>query len=301
MDQRVCIVTGGTRGLGWAAVQMLAEQGHTVIAASRHPEAAQPAIDALVHRGVSGAVQAMPLDLGSAASVRSFAAECQSRFGRLDVLINNAGVITRNRERTQDGHERQFGVNHLGHFLLTRELMPMLAERADPRVVIVSSAMHRAGEIAWDDLNLEHGYGMIRAYAQSKLANVMFAVELARRAPALSVNALHPGGVTTGILREAPLMRALAWPFSKRPATAARAVIRLATDPTLAGVSGRYFEGMKETRPAPAARDAASAGRLWGISEALTELPRQKSSVSKAPAAVSTPGDANTAIAAAGS
>ena len=270
MEGRLCLVTGASSGIGFATCKGLAERGATVIMACRDGQRGAAAAAAVRAVSRSGAVESMQLDLASLASIHDFAAQVQNWFGRLDVLINNAGVATRSRQRTADGFELQFGVNHLGHFALTRLLLPLLEQSTDGRVAVVSSALHRAGKIAWDDLQSDKQYRMMQAYAQSKLANILFARELARRSPALAVNALHPGGAATAIMRELPApARALIRVFSGSPERAAQGSIHLAASDSARGISGRYFVRCTEQPPAAAAQDAEAARRLWEVSEAL--------------------------------
>src|SRR5262249_55536801 len=189
----------------------------------------------------------------------------------LDVLVNNAGIAEKVRGVTADGHERTWQTNFLSHFLLTLLLLPALKAAPRPRIVNVSSEGHRSGRMDWSNLELETGYRGFRAYANTKLAQVLFTRELARREPALAVNAVHPGAIATGIWRAAPAFpRWVLGRILPPPARGAEPVVRLASDPSLEGVSGRYFSKLREATPAPAARKDADAARLWKIAEEAT-------------------------------
>jgi NAD(P)-dependent dehydrogenase (short-subunit alcohol dehydrogenase family) len=220
-------------------------------------------------------------DLGSQAEVRRLAAEVRERAPRLHVLLNNAGAIHMRRSLTADGHEATFAVNHLGPFLLTSLLEEHLRRRAPARVGNVSSAAHQgAPGMAWDDLMGEREYAGLRAYAQSKLANVLFTAELARRLERTGVtaNSLHPGVVRTGFGRGAGGW--LAWgvriaaPFFLSPERGADTAVWLASAPEVAGVTGGYFVKRRPVTPSAAARDPEAARRLWAVSERLTGLGR---------------------------
>jgi NAD(P)-dependent dehydrogenase (short-subunit alcohol dehydrogenase family) len=272
MDRPTALITGGNAGIGKAAARQLLERGWEVVITSRRPRAGEATVDALQRHGP---VSWQPLDLARLDSVRECAARLAADRGRLDVLINNAGTVRSRRELSPDGFEVTFQTNHLGPFLLTHLLRPALAASDAPRIVNVGSAMHqRSHGLDFDDLQMARGYGPLRAYADTKLANVYFTQELARRWPEVVSNAVHPGGVRTelgggGELR--PPGRWVWW-FMKRflrsPASGAAPVVRLAAD-DLEGATGAYFHRFK--RPAlrgPAADDAA-ARRLWEASESL--------------------------------
>jgi NAD(P)-dependent dehydrogenase (short-subunit alcohol dehydrogenase family) len=228
-----------------------------------------------------GVAEVLPVDLSSFTSVRDAAARFSDSHDSLDVLVNNAGVALRNRQVSVDGHELTWQTNFLGGYLLTRLLLPALRRGDRPRVVNVSSEAHGTGRIDWDDLELSHGYGGFRAYSNTKLAQVLFTRELARREPGIAVTALHPGALATRIWRDVPLiplrvliLSALWLAGTGMPSAArgAKPVVRLAWDPALEGVTGRYFRRFRETEPSEAARDAAAAARLWTIAERATGL-----------------------------
>ncbi len=226
-----------------------------------------------------GKVRTVECDLASIASVRKAADQLLAELPRIHVLINNAGVFPRRRRETADGYELTFAVNHLGHFLLTNLLLPRLAESAPARIVVVTCSSHRLGELQFDDLQSERRYRPFRAYAQSKIANVLFVRELAQRldGTGVTVNALHPGTVGTAlfssrrgeVLVAQRILHALLWPVFRTPERGAQPLVSLASDPALQNVSGRYFYDMHERAPSPEALNAESARHLWEVSEAL--------------------------------
>ncbi|WP_433789243.1 oxidoreductase [Actinoplanes sp. CA-252034] len=266
----IVIITGASGGIGFHTALGLAEQGHQVIIAARARERGEAAATRI------GAVW-RPLDLGDLASVRRFAREFLQEYGRLDLLINNAGVMAvPRRELTTDGFERQLGVNHLGHFALTGLLLPAL----DPggRVVTVTSGLHRRGRIDFDDLMGERRYRQFGAYCQSKLANVLFGLELGRRTGLISVLA-HPGVAHTDLARTGnrarDLVIALVRLSAQSAAVGALPLLRAATEGRTGEAYGPDGPGERRGRPtrievSPAGRDEASARRLWAISEELT-------------------------------
>ena len=283
---RTVVVTGATGGLGYETALGLAKAGSEVILTGRDDRKGQRALEK-ISREVIGAKAAYErLDLASLASVADFAQRMQARQS-LDLLINNAGVMALpRRQTTADGFEMQFGTNHLGHFALTARLMPLLRRASGPRVVSVSSLAHRTGSIDFDDLQGAHVYSPWKAYGQSKLACLMFALELQRRSDAagwnLLSNAAHPGFARTDLFASGPgglvsLATGFAAPlFGHSAADGARPILFAATSPEAR--PGAYYGpgGFSELRGAPApalimpqARDAATAARLWEVSEKL--------------------------------
>lgn len=273
---RIAIVTGGNSGIGKETVRGLARAGLRVILAGRDETACAAVASELSAgraAGAAGAIEAWPLDLASLASVRRFAARARGELPRLDVLVCNAGVWPGERRRTADGFELTFGVNHLGHFLLCRELEPLLVKSAPARVVIVSSGLHSRGRMAWDDLMSTRGrFSGTDAYAQSKLANLLHAFALARRldGKGVTVNALHPGVVKTNLGRELPgMLMKMAGPFLRTPEQGAATSLHLALSSEVAKVTGRYFDDRKVKKPSVQAMDRGSQERLWQVSEEL--------------------------------
>ncbi len=284
---RTAVVTGATGGLGYETALVLARAGAEVILTGRDDRKGQSAIEKIGHE-VSGARIAFePLDLASLASITDFAQRMQARQS-LDLLINNAGVMALpRRQTTADGFEMQFGTNHLGHFALTARLIPLLRQASAPHVVSVSSLAHRTGSIDFSDLQGERIYSPWKAYGQSKLACLMFALELQRRSDAagwkVTSNAAHPGFARTNLFAGGPgglvsLATDFAAPFfGHSAADGARPILFAATSPQ--AKPGAYYGpgGIGELRGAPAtalvmprARDAAAAARLWDISGKLT-------------------------------
>ena len=275
MHGRVCVVTGASSGIGRATALGLAARGATLVLVCRDEARGNAVAEEIARAGCEGSATLLLADLASQTQVRAVAAEIRARFERVHVLINNAGVAgARPRRTTAEGLERTFAVNHLAPFLLTTLLLDRLEAGAPARVVTVSSAAHRFFALDFDDLQDERRYSPFRAYARSKLANVLFTHELARRleGSGVSANCLHPGVVATNIFRDSPrLLRALfAGPLALSPERGADTVLYLASAPEVAGASGRYFVRRRPVRPSRAARDSNAARRLWQASEALT-------------------------------
>lgn len=269
MTGKTVLVTGATGGIGLETARALARMGASVLIGARDALRGQAVVEKIA--GSGGSAELLGIDMASFATVRSAAGRLAAAHPKLDVLVNNAGVVVRERKLTGDGHERTWQTNFLSHFLLTRLLLPALKASPKPRVVNVSSEAHRSGRLDWDDLELAKSFRGFRAYGNSKLAQILFTRELARREPALAVNALHPGTIATGIWRAAP-------PFARwildrvlpPPEKGAQPVVRLASAPDLEGVTGQYFDKLQEAAPSAAALDDASAARLWRIAEEAT-------------------------------
>ena len=276
---RVCLVTGATSGIGRATALALAGLGGTVIAVSRD-RARGEEVRALL-RQASGAADLVVADLSSQAAIARMTDEVRSRHARLHVLVNNAGAIYTDRRLSPDGIEATLALNHLSYSLVTRRLIDLLLAGAPSRIVNVTSEAHRVFALDFDDLQGARRYKGLRAYSRSKLANVLFTLELARRlgGTGVTANCVHPGGVDTGIWRDSRgLLRAvvaLMRPFMRTAGQGAAAVVRLASDPALEGVSGRYFVRLEEGRPSEKARDAAAAARLWRINAGLAPVPAE--------------------------
>ena len=273
---RYALVTGGSSGIGLATAQGLLPHFETVGIVGRDQERLRQAAEDLRGSG-KGKLETFQADFSSLPDVRRLASEVQERFPSLSVLVNNAGVWHRERRASKDGYEDTFAVNHLAHFLLTNELENLLRLGAPSRVVNVASWTHaRTKSINWDDLMCEKGFKGFRAYAHSKLANVLFSNELARRwsSQGIASNALNPGNVRSRITRNNTFLNALHQsPIARllimSEADGARASVRAALSPELEGVSGRYFDKLKERLPGDAARDPEAARRLWEVSEQL--------------------------------
>src|SRR5262245_4062800 len=280
MTGKITVITGGNTGIGKEAAVGLASQGARVIITSRNEERGRTAGDEIVERSGNDEVEVMPLDLARFRSIRSFATAVLDRFDRLDVLVDNAGLIHRRRTETEEGFETTFGVNHLGHFLLTDLLLDRLRASAPARVVVVASDAHKGARhgLDFDDLQSTGRYRWGNAYSKSKLANIYFARELARRldGSGVTANSLQPGFVRSDFGRGGDLgpvygfgIRYIAGPFAISPEKGARTTIHLASSPEVERVSGGYFYKCKPATPSAVARDDAAARRLWDVSGQL--------------------------------
>lgn len=288
---RAALVTGANSGIGWDTARALAQRGALVVVACRSAAKADDARRRIVAAGATGEVRPLTCDLADLTSVRDAAAAVHRDLGRLDLLVNNAGVMALPEQRTVDGFEMQFGTNHLGHFALTGLLLDLLLATPGSRVVTVSSLAHRMGRIAFDDLASPRRYSPWGAYGQSKLANLLFTFELQRRLDAAGVStiavAAHPGVSRTNLGRVPAgitgrlfgLVRPVGDLLLQNSAMGALPTLRAATDPAVRG--GEYYGpgGPGELRGHPvrvgasrAARDQAVAARLWSVSEALTHV-----------------------------
>lgn len=281
MQNQTILITGGNDGIGRATAQVLLERGHRVIIAGQSIVKLEAAVATLQHRTGNQAISWIYCDLAKLDSVREAAATYQERYGKLDILINNAGVFTNELSFSADGIELQFAVNHLGHFLLTKLLLPLLEQAPAGRIVNLASVAHFHGKLDLESLTGEGGpekYNGLEAYARSKLANVLFTRELARRYPAIESNCLHPGVIRTRIANKRTrwffsLFWSLYKPFMRPTRCGARTPLYLALSPEVRGVTGRYFDERQCCRkPAELARDPDLARELWEWSEAMTSL-----------------------------
>ncbi|MGE0820726.1 MAG: SDR family oxidoreductase [Candidatus Binatia bacterium] len=280
MKGKTVLITGGNAGIGKATAMALARQGASIVITARDETKGQKALAEINQQTVGVPAQLLLLDLASFASIQQAAQQFRQLHTRLDVLINNAGLFTSRMEHTCEGFELQFGANHLGPFLLSHLLLPALRAAPSPRVINVSSKIHYGGQIDFDNLRGEKGrYNGVRAYAQSKLANVLFTREWSRRFETIPANCVHPGGVRTGIgNKHSSWYVALAWSlltlFMSPPHRGAATSVYLASSPAVEGVSGRYFdEKQRERHPSHLAMDDELARRLWDVSEKLTAQP----------------------------
>jgi len=277
MTGRVCLITGATSGIGRAAALALARLGATPILVARERARGEAALAAVRAVSPTGSGDLFLADLSSQAAIRRLAHEVMARHPAIHVLVNNAGAIYGRRERTEDGIERTLATNHLAYFLLTLLLLDRLEASAPARVVNVASDAHFGAQLDFEDLQ-NRRYRPFRAYKQSKLANILFTRELARRMAGRGVtaNCLHPGVVATGFSRRgSALFRLgfrLATPFMLTPEQGADTIVYLASASEVAGVSGEYFERRQIKRPSQAAQDAVAGRQLWEFSAALTGL-----------------------------
>lgn len=282
MDTKVVLITGGNAGIGKETAVGLAQQGARVLITSRDAERGAGALAEILDRSGSAAVEVVALDLADLASVRRCAAEVLQRTDRLDVLVDNAGLVMSRRTQTADGFETTFGVNHLGHFLLTNLLLDRLRASAPSRVVVVSSDAHKQARhgLDFDDLQSERSYRPFVVYGKTKLANIYFARELARRLEGTGVtaNSLHPGFVASRFARDGDtgsllqLAMLLARPFAISQVAGARTSIWLASSSDVDGVSGLYFYKCASAHTSKAGADDEAAKRLWAVSEELVGL-----------------------------
>ena len=279
MSGKTVLITGGTAGIGKATAVGLARLGARVAITGRHAERAEAAADDIRAASGNPAVDAYGADLSAQAQVRRLAAEVLDAYPRLDVLVNNAGGFWNTRRVTVDGLEHTFALNHLAPFLLTHLLRDRLIATTPARIVTVSSGAQAVGRIDFDDLQGERSYSGQRAYNQSKLANVMFTYELARRLEGTGVTAtvLHPGVVRTAFAAEDParwqrVFLPVIRPFMKTPDQGAETSIYLASSPDVDDITGRYFADRKPKRSSKASYDTAAQARLWQVSAALVSL-----------------------------
>lgn len=275
------LITGGNTGIGFATATALAKEENTIILACRNISKANEAIQQIKNKTSNSEIYALECDLSHLDSIRTCAQEYKKQFGKLDLLINNAGLVTDKLQFTKDGFELQFGVNHLGHFLLTTELIELLLKSEEARIINVSSGAHYRGKINFDSFEGEIGhdrYNGMAAYSQSKLANVLFTKELAIRYPNIISHSLHPGVVGTSIAakNDNSKLWKIVWkvfsPFMLSPDKGARTSIYLATSKEPLKINGRYFQKRKETKPAELAFDIELAEKLWKVSERLVGL-----------------------------
>lgn len=275
MKGRTVLVTGANSGMGKATVASLADMGAKVIMLCRSETRGKQALDEVMQESGRD-VSLMLCDLGSMDSIRDFVVRFRLEYDRLDVLINNAGVITPDRRETKDGLELQFGVNHIGHFMLTLLLLSLLKKSDDGRIVVVGSGAHKAGRIHFDDLNLKR-YNVVRSYGQSKLANLLFTRELDRRLKArgipITVNCVHPGAVATqmGVDRNTGFgktMVGILKPFFLTPEVGAKTAVFLASKDA-DGVSGQYFYKCTVAKSSKRSLDMEAAKKLFDMSEEI--------------------------------
>jgi NAD(P)-dependent dehydrogenase (short-subunit alcohol dehydrogenase family) len=277
-DGTICLITGATSGIGKATALSLAHQGATTLLVSRNKEKGEAVRNGIIERTRNKDVRLYVADLSSQKDVRKLAEEIKTNHPRIDVLVNNAGGIFDTRTTTIDGIELTFALNHLAYFLLTDLLLEMLRNAPAGRIVSVSSQAHQYGTLDFADLGYEDGYNPMKSYARSKLANILFTYELAKRIRGSNVvaNTLHPGTVRTNFGKQLSGIAGFVFKhldvFMRSPEKGAETVIWLASAAEVEGVSGKYFLDKKEVRSSKISHDEGVARRLWDVSAEMTGL-----------------------------
>ncbi|MFO0724728.1 MAG: SDR family oxidoreductase [Myxococcota bacterium] len=276
---KTVIITGAGSGIGKEAAVKIARLGAEVVIVARSPARGEPALAEIRSRSGSDKVSLACCDFGVQAQIRALASALLQKHPRIDVLVNNAGTVNEHRHLSEDGIEHTFAVNHLGYFLLTNLLLERMVASAPARIVNVSSVGHYQGDLDFDDLGYERGYSIMKAYRRSKLANVLFTRELARRleGKGVTVNALHPGGVATEIWGKAPWyaqpLLAIAKLLMISPEQGGDRLVYLATSPEVEGKTGGYYHNDRLRAPSKLAEDPGLASKLWTVSEGLLKTP----------------------------
>jgi NAD(P)-dependent dehydrogenase (short-subunit alcohol dehydrogenase family) len=274
---RIALVTGATGGIGRQSALELARLGAHVIIVGRDEKKCERVTREIQEASGNRQVDFLVADLSSMEEVRRLAQQVKQRYGRLNVLLNNAGGVNMKRFLTADGYERTFALNHLTYFLLTQLLLPELEKGAPARIVNVSSGAHKGPQIDFDDVMAERFYSAWLQYGRSKLANILFTREQARRllGKPITVNCLHPGFVASDFLSKGgvwSLLKPIAYLFAIDEVKGARTSVYVASSPEVEGVTGKYFFKCREATPSRQARDDEAAKKLWEVSERLTGL-----------------------------
>jgi retinol dehydrogenase 12 len=277
LDGKVAVVTGASSGIGQYTALGLAKLGATVVIAARNPQRLAESAAWLRAQVPAATIEAEQVDFAALSSVRAMAARVTARHPRIAILVNNAGLVMGRRTVTEDGFEAVFQINHLAPFLLTNLLLPALKAEDKARIVTVASDASKRSIIDFDDLQLERGWGPMKVYGRSKLMNILFTVELARRldGTGITANALHPGFVGTRIGNKGwavDWLWALIKPFVLSPAQGAETPVYLASSPAVATVSGQYFYKKKQIRANELAYDPVAGARLWRTSAEMTGI-----------------------------
>lgn len=268
---KTVLITGGNSGIGKATAEQLVAQGCRVFIAARDHAKSMQVVEDIRKNNPRAEIDAMPLDLGDLKNVCCFAADFRSRIDVLDVLILNAGLFPTHKQITAQGFEMQFGVNHLGHFLLTQLLLDCVESAPAGRIIVLSSIMHWIGRIDFNSFTGQKNYNAMISYGQSKLANILFTQELTRHlhGTRVTVNAVHPGAVDTGIARDLPALLQKVYALTTKSADKAAATsVYLATSTEVNGVSGKFFINCKARPVSPRARQE-TAEKLWSVSTDL--------------------------------
>lgn len=280
MDGKVVLITGATNGIGKVAALELAKQGAQIVLVGRNPAKTEATVSEIKAQTGSSTVEGLIADLSSLAEIRKLADQFRQRYSRLDVLINNAGAFYASRQESVDGFELTFALNHLSYFLLTNLLLDMLKASAPARIVNVSSSAHLGAALNFSDLQSRQSYAMggFRTYSDTKLENILFTYELARRlaGTGVTVNALHPGRVATGFGHNnsgvARLFIGLLDRFAITPEQGADTILYLASSPDVEGVTGKYWDKRKAIQSSAASYNEADQKRLWEVSAQMTGI-----------------------------
>src|SRR5262245_10820249 len=274
--EKICLVTGANSGIGKATATALADKGASVIMVCRDIRKGEAARAEICRKTENESVHLLIADLSQRRDIKRVAGEVRAEYPKLHVLINNAGAWNSDRLMTADGFETTWAVNHLAYFLLTMELLDLLKDSTPARIVNLASDWHKLGHIDFDDPQLEHSYGGSKAYGQSKLANVIFTYELARRlqGTGITVNCVHPGGVNTnfftGLKGLTGFVTRLNRPLMRSPEKGAETVVWFATSPEVEEITGKYFFDCHEIKSSRESYDPEVARKLWEISERMT-------------------------------
>jgi len=276
MKNKICLVTGGTDGIGKATARGLAKLGATVVIVGRNTGKASHVVDEIRCATQNPHIEAISADLSSLKQVRNLAKNFKAHYKRLDVLVNNAGLVTHERELSEDGFELMFAVNYLAPFLLTNLLLDVVKESAPARIVNVASMSYKWGEIDFDDLQSEQDFDYRQAYYQTRLGMVLFTFALARRleGSGVTANVLHPGIVKTNLSYNYmgnPVLRFFEQLIAVSPQKGAETVLYLATSPEAEGITGEYFTKQRVQPATETARNEGVQERLWDASKALSE------------------------------
>ena len=279
MQGKICLITGGTNGIGKSTAQGLARLGATVVIVGRDVQKTAQVTEEIRSATGNENVDSLLADLSSQQAVRRLASDFKRKYSQLHVLLNNAGGTFTTRQLSVDGIEMTFALNHLAYFLLTNLLLDTLKASAPARIINVSSNAHSGGKIDFDNLQGERSYSSFGPYGNSKLANILFTIELARRLEGTGVtgNALHPGFTSTGFGKNNPgflmkIMGAVVPLIARSPEKGAATSIYLASSPEVQSITGKYFVDCKVTQPAPQATDMAVAKKLWDVSAEMVHL-----------------------------
>lgn len=278
MNNKICLITGANSGIGKITALEIAKLGATVIMVCRNKKKGEEALAEIISQSKSDKVELMICDIESQKSVRKFVEEFKAKYKKLDVLINNAGIILSEKSVSEDGIESMYAINHFGGFLLTNLLLDTIKASDSGRIINVSSEGHRIGHIKFNDINSDKSFNGLRVYCDTKLANVLFTKELSRRLEGskVTVNCLHPGVVRTNFSMDSTglftVLVKMFRPFLISPEKGAATQIYLATSPQVQGITGEYFNKKKPVKSSGESRNPEVAKKLWELSEKMTGL-----------------------------